>query len=325
MPFGELWDGHLCKVMDHTGCLSVKGLAASLMVASLAPAQISIAPAPLAEYEGPTFTANTRLVLVHASVVDSRRRLMTNLPRSAFDVRENGVAQSLKVFRREDIPVSIGIMVDNSGSMREKRAQVAAAALEFVRASNPLDEVFIVNFDNHPYLDQAFTNDAKKLEQALRRAPSDGGTAMWDAAGMAMDYLVREGKKDKRVLVIITDGTDNHSRLKLAEVVRRAQQQDILIYCIGILGRARIPEARRALHQLATASGGMDYYPDSVREMRAITPRIANEIRNQYTLGYTPRNSVLDGTFRKIAVLVKTKGHFSVRGRNGYYATVGGK
>jgi VWFA-related protein len=257
-------------------------------------------------------------------VLDRNGKLITNLSESAFKVQENGVDQTIKVFRREDIPVSMGIIIDNSGSMRDKSAKVAAAALDLVRASNPQDEVFIVNFNDDAYLDQSFTNDIKKLEQALDRYATKGGTAMRDAISMSIDYMKKKGKKDKKVLMVVTDGNDNASNLSLEELVRKAEQSDVLMYSIGILSDEEPREARRAkhaLHELAVASGGQDYYPKDLAEVDKITPEVAREIRNQYTMAYSPTNPTLDGTFRKITVMVNAPGRPTVRTRNGYYSS----
>ena len=273
--------------------------------------------------EIPVFTADSRLVVVHASVLDSKGKLVTNLQEPAFKVLENGVEQPLKIFRREDLPVSLGIIIDNSGSMRGKSNRVAASALNLVRASNPQDEVFIVNFNDDAYLDQSFTSDIKKLEEALDRMQTKGGTAMRDALSMSMDYVKEKAKKDKKVLVVITDGNDNTSNITLEDLMRKAQQSDILIYSIGILSEEEPREgkkARRALHDLALASGAMDYYPKDLEEVDRIVPEVAHEIRNQYTLAYSPLNPALDGTFRKITVTVNAPGRPNVRSRNGYYA-----
>lgn len=271
----------------------------------------------------PVFTADSRLVVVHASVLDQKGKLVTNLQGPSFKVLENGVEQPIKIFRREDIPVSLGIIIDNSGSMRDKKNRVAAAALNLVRASNPQDEVFIVNFNDDAYLDQPLTSDIKKLEEALDRMETKGGTAMRDAISMSMDYLKQKAKKDKKVLVVITDGNDNTSNINLEELMRKAQQSDVLIYSIGILSEEEPREskkAKRALHDLALASGAMDFYPKDLEEVDKEVPEIAHEIRNQYTIAYSPLNTALDGTFRKITVTVNAPGRPSVRNRNGYYA-----
>ena len=304
----------------------VGALASVWAVAPLCVGQIAALP-PTAD-EVPTFVADTRLVVVHASVLDSKGKLITNLPESAFKIQENGVDQTIRLFRREDVPVSMGIIVDNSGSMRDKAAKVAAAALELIRASNPQDEVFVVNFNDDYYLDQQFTNDIKKLEAALEHYNTRGGTAMRDAISASIDYVKEKAKKDKKVLVIVTDGNDNTSTLSLEELVRKAQQSGILVYSLGILSEEEPREAKkakRALHDLAVASGGLDYYPKDLAEVEKITPEVAHEIRNQYTLAYRPSNDALDGTFRKIAVTVNAPGRPTVRTRNGYYATAAGK
>ncbi len=299
----------------------------SKMFAALAMTGLTVwlaASALSAQDDIPVFTSDTRLVLVHASVVDRNGKLITNLPQSAFKILENGLEQQIKLFRREDIPVSMGVIIDNSGSMRDKRVKVAAAALELVKASNPQDEIFIVNYNDDAYLDQSFTSDVKKLEEALTRFDTKGGTAMRDALSMSMDYANEKGKKDKKVLVVITDGNDNTSTIGLEDLVRKSQQNGVLVYSIGILNEEEAREARRAkraLHDLAVASGGLDYYPKDIEEIEKITPEVAREIRNQYTLAYTPTNSNLDGTFRKLAVTVNAPGRPTVRTRNGYYAT----
>jgi Ca-activated chloride channel family protein len=309
-------------MLRHSSLRVVIAMAA--ITAGITVAQSTAPPPPPAQDEIPNFTADTRLVVVHASVLDKNGKLLTNLPQADFKVFENGVEQPLKIFRSEDIPVSLGIIIDNSGSMAPKKTRVAAAALDMVRASNPQDEVFIVNFNDDAYLDQPFTNNIKKLEEALDQLQTKGGTAMRDAVSMSIDYVKEKAKKDKKVLVIITDGNDNTSNMGLEDLVRKAQQSDVLIYSIGIFGDETPGEARkarRALRDLAVASGGMDYYPKDLEEVERITPQVAHEIRNQYTLAYSPTNAALDGTFRKITVTVNAPGRPTVRSRNGYYAT----
>jgi len=263
-------------------------------------------------------------VLLHASVVDKSGKLLTNIPQSAFKVLEDGVEQPLRLFRREDVPVSMGIIVDNSGSMTSKRSRVAAAALEMVKQSNPDDEVFIVNFNDDTHFDQPLTNDVKKLQAALARMEARGGTAMRDALSKSITYVKKNGKKDKKVLVVITDGNDNSSDITLDQLLRQSQNSEVLIYAIGLLNEEEAGEAKsakKALKALTEASGGLDYYPKSISDVQEITPRVAHEIRNQYILGYTSSNQALDGTFRQIKVTVTGFGRPTVRTRNGYYAT----
>ena len=187
----------------------------------------------------PLYRTDARLVLLHASVVDKNGKLVTNIPQSAFKVFEDGVEQPLKLFRREDVPVSMGIIVDNSGSMTSKRARVAAAALELVKQSNPDDEVFIVNFNDDTHFDQPLTNDVKKLQAALARMEARGGTAMRDALSKSIDYVKKNGKKDKKVLVVITDGNDNSSDITPGAVAASGAEQRGADLCHRITERRR--------------------------------------------------------------------------------------
>jgi VWFA-related protein len=291
-----------------------------ILVAGIALAQAPPAP----QDDVPLYRSDARLVLLNASVVDKTGKLVTNIPQSAFKILEDGVEQQIRLFRREDVPVSMGIIVDNSGSMTSKRSRVAAAALEMVKQSNPDDEVFIVNFNDDTHFDQPLTNDVKKLEAALARMEARGGTAMRDALSKSINYVKKNGKKDKKVLVVITDGNDNSSDITLEQVLRQAQNSEVLIYAIGLLNEEEAGEARsakKALKSLVDASGGADYYPKSTSDVQEITPRVAHEIRNQYILGYTSSNQTLDGSFRQIKVTVNGFGRPTVRTRNGYYAT----
>jgi Ca-activated chloride channel homolog len=269
---------------------------------------------------------DSRLVVLHATVVDKNGRLVPNLPREAFTVLENGAPQPLKLFRREDVPVSLGLIIDNSGSMRDKRAKVNSAALALVKGSNPQDEVFVVNFNDEAYLDQPFTSDVKKMEEALTKIDSRGGTAMRDAVSMSIDYLKEKGKKDKKVLLVVTDGDDNTSSASntLEKLVAKAQQSEVLIYCVGLLteeerGKAR--RAKRAMSSLSTASGGLAYFPEESDKVEDLAVQVAHEIRNQYVLGYTPTLADLDGSYRRIQVTAKGSNRPTVRTRSGYYAT----
>jgi Ca-activated chloride channel homolog len=289
----------------------------------LASAQSTPTPAGTSSEE-PTFSVGTRLVVLPVSVLDKSGKLVTDLPQSAFKVFENGAEQPIKIFRREDVPISLGIIVDNSGSMREKRQRVEAASLDLVKASNPQDEVFIVNFNDDAYLDVPFTNDIKKMEDGIARIDSRGGTAMRDAISMSMDYLRKEGKRQKKVLLVITDGNDNASAISLEKLVNRAQQNEVLVYAIGLLNEEERREARlakRALDVIARDSGGLAFYPKGASDVDQIALQVAHEIRNQYTIAYSPTVPQMDGSFRQIKVTVNGSGHPVVRTRTGYYAT----
>jgi len=270
------------------------------------------------------FRSDTRLVVLHASVTDHKGKLLTNLGQNAFKVFENGQPQQVKIFRREDVPVSLGIIIDDSGSMMTKRSRVEAASLAMVRESNPQDEVFIVNFNDDAYLDVPFTNDIHKMEQGLARIDSRGGTAMRDAISQALDYMKAKAKKDKKVLMVITDGNDNASNISLEKVVARSNQSDTLVYAIGLFTEEEKHEAtkaRRALNELTSATGGLTFYPKEVSEVQALAVEIARDIRNQYTIAYSPSIQQLDGSYRQIKVTVDAPGRPVVRTRSGYYAT----
>jgi Ca-activated chloride channel homolog len=304
-------------------------LSSLLLLAAIASAQNPPAPkpgpAPKPDKDTVTFTSDTRWVILPVTVADKSGKLIPNLPQSAFKVFENGAEQPIKLFKREDVPVSLGIIVDNSGSMRDKRVKVETASADLVRASNPQDEVFVVNFNDDAYLDVPFTSDIKKLEQGLARIDSRGGTAMRDAITMSIDYLKESGKKQKKVLLVVTDGNDTASTGTLEKLVARAQKAEILIYAIGLLNeeeRREAKKAKRALDELTGASGGVSYYPKDVAEVDKIALQVAHEVRNQYTIAYAPTIEALDGSFRAIKVTVNGAGRTAlVRTRTGYYAT----
>lgn len=288
------------------------------------------APAPPGQHgaeradQGAVFRTDTRLVVLPVTVVDKSGHLVTNLPRSAFQVYENGVQQDIKVFKREDVPVSMGLIVDNSGSMRDKREKVKEASLSLVKDSNPQDEVFVVNFNDDAFLDtKDFTSDIKEMEEALSKIDSRGGTAMRDAIRMSIDHEKEKAHRDKKVLVVVTDGNDNASMISLENLVKSAQQSEVLIYTIGLLSEEEHREAKRAeraLKALAQATGGEAYFPKDVGDVERIAHQVARDIRNQYTIAYTPSNQALDGTFRQIKVLANAP-KTTVRTRSGYYAT----
>jgi Ca-activated chloride channel family protein len=274
--------------------------------------------------EPATFRADARLVVLHATVVNKSGHLLTDLTQKAFHVYENGVEQPIKKFLREDVPVSMGLIVDNSGSMRTKRQRVEASALALVKASNPHDEVFIVNFNDEAFLDQPFTSDIKELERGLAKIDSRGGTAMRDAIRMSIDYLKENGKKDKKVLVVVTDGDDNNSSGTLENLVKAAQQSEVLIYTVGLLSEEEKREAKRAtraLNAIAEATGAKSYYPKELKDVDGVCQQVAHDIRSQYIIEYSPTNMALDGSFRQIKVVANGPNHPVVRTRSGYYAT----
>ncbi len=263
-------------------------------------------------------------VLLHASVVDDKQHIVTNLDRSAFTVFEDGKQQNIISFHHVDIPVAMGIVIDNSGSMREKRAKVNQAALNLVRSSNPQDEVFVVNFNDEQYLDQDFTNNLLKLKEALEKIDARGGTALYDAVVASADHLKQNARLEKKVIFVVTDGEDNASSETLEQAVKQLQQENgPSVYAIGILGDEEHPKrARKALEIIADRTGGIAFFPKTLDEVDAISRTIANDIRNQYAIGYKPTNPQQAGGYRQIRVEAKAKGHgkLMVRTKTGYYA-----
>jgi len=261
-------------------------------------------------------------VVVHATVIDKNKRLVTTLDRNAFKVFEDGKLQTITSFRHEDIPVALGIVIDNSGSMREKRDKVSKAALNLVRASNRQDQVFVVNFNDEYYLDQDFTSDIGKLKKALEKVGASGGTALYDAVVASANQLTHS-ELQKKILFVVTDGEDNASRQSLERAVERLQGENgPTVYTIGVLGNERWSKrARRALQTIAERTGGIAFLPQTADEVDEISGTVAHDIRNQYTIGYKP-NSAVTGGFRRITVEAKASGYkdLKVRTRSGYYA-----
>ena len=263
-------------------------------------------------------------VTLSAVVLDSKRHLVTNLAAANFAVFEDNQPQKITFFRREDIPVSIGIVIDNSGSMRSKRAAVSKAVLNLIQASNSQDEVFVVNFNDDSYLDQDFTNKNELLREALDRVDSRGGTALYDAVIASADHLAKGAKKEKKVLLVVTDGVDNESRESLEQAIRKVQDDNgPTIYTIGILGdEPGIKRARRALQSLSDQTGGVAFFPKDLAEVDEISQEVAKDIRNQYTITYKPTNPRSNGGYRKVKVEARAPGYkdLQVRTRDGYFA-----
>jgi Ca-activated chloride channel homolog len=270
---------------------------------------------------------DVNLVVLHTTVLDDRGRFADGLKQDNFRVFEDKVEQKLSVFKREDIPVSMGLVIDNSGSMRDKRARVNQAAITLVEASNPQDEAFVVNFNDDFYLDldKDFTSSVPELKEALERIDSRGSTALYDAIIGSLDH-VKKGVKDKKVLLVVTDGEDNTSHNSLEKAIKEIQKTDTVIYTIGLLSeesKKNAKRAKRALEQIAQASGGVSYFPENVGDVHNICEQVAHDIRNQYTLAYYPTNTKRDGTFRAVQVEIippRGRGKLQARTRNGYYA-----
>lgn len=274
-----------------------------------------------------TIRENVDFVVLHPTVQDRKGSLVSRLSKDDFQVYEDGVLQQIKYFSHEDIPVTVGLVVDNSGSMGRKRPEVIAAALAFARSSNPEDEMFAVAFNENVWFglpDNApFTDKADHLEIALSRIAANGMTALYDAVAAGIEHL-KKGNRDKRVLIVVSDGADNASKNKLAHIMTMAGRSDAIIYTVGVFDENDPDRNPRVLRQLARATGGEAFLPVSVRDVVPICQQIARDIRNQYTVAYAPKNRKQDGTYRVIQVKAAApgRGRLTVRARAGYYAPV---
>jgi len=270
-----------------------------------------------------TFHAETRLVVLRATVKNSRGAEIAGLDRDAFSVFENGRRQPITLFRHDDVPVSIGLLIDNSGSMRTLRVRVEAAALAFVRASNPLDEAFVLNFADKAAIDVPMTSDLYTLEAGIARVDSIGGTAMRDAVDAGERYLKEHAANERHVLLVVTDGRDNASTVTLKQIDDLSHRSDTAVYAIGFFRAADSSEAkdgRRELDALTQQTGGTAAYPRSVDDIPTVAIDLARQIRSQYTIAYAPLNQALDGTYRRIHVEARAREPLTVHTRAGYVA-----
>jgi VWFA-related protein len=292
--------------------------------------QPAAAPSPLHKQTGGyVLHTDVEEVVLNVTVLDGNR-LVPDLTKENFQVFEDGVKQTLISFQHTDVPVSIALVVDNSGSMARKRPSVNKSALDLIQASNPQDEAFVVNFSDEAFIDQDFTSDVNKLRDGLGHIESRGGTALYDAVAASADKLVADAKRGKQVLILITDGEDNASTLNLEQTIRRVQQlSGPTIYSIGLLfgdemGHTEERHAHRALEMLSTETGGIAYFPKSIEQVDQIAAEVARDIRNQYTLGYHSTKPMSQPGFRRIQVIAtaKGKGKLTVRTRTGYFPVV---
>jgi VWFA-related protein len=268
------------------------------------------------------FKKEVQEVILHAIVVDEQQHLVTNLDKTAFTVFEDRLPQTITSFHREDVPVAMGIVIDNSGSMREKRDKVNQGVLNLIRASNPSDETFVVNFTQDSYLDQDFTSDINLLQQALQKVSMQGSTALYDAIVAATVHLKNNHRVDRKVLLVITDGRDNASQETLQQAMRRLQQENgPTVYAIGLMGNELSQSGRDALQSLATTTGGAAFFPSGLDEVDEITRTVAHDIHSQYTIGYKPTNPKQNAGYRAIEVVARARGYrqLTVRTRRGYY------
>lgn len=273
------------------------------------------------ENGGFVFRTEAREVTLHATVVDDRNHLVNNLDKTDFTVYENDKPQKITHFHQEDFPVAIGIVIDNSGSMREKRDAVNKAALNLVKASNPDDQVFVVNFNDEYYLDQEFTADIKKLQAALEHVEARGGTALYDAIVASADYLTHS-RLQRKAIFVVTDGEDDASQETLEQAVHKLQQENgPVVYAIGLLGEEKSRRAKRALELISERTGGISFFPPTLDQVDEISREVAHDIRNQYTITYAPSTPKTVAGYRSIHVDAHAKPYrkLTVRTRTGYY------
>lgn len=281
--------------------------------------------APLQLAAQADFKLNVNLVVLHVSVADSKGKPIPDLPQNAFQVYENGVEQNLSLFQREDAPVAVGLVVDNSGSMRRKLAEVVAAAGAFARSSNPDDHMFVVHFNEHVAMglapNEPFTSNPVDLRSAMLRIHARGETALYDAIAAALTH-VRQSPLQKKVLIVVSDGGDNSSTLRFKDILKMIQESNVLVYTVGLADQYDDDRNPGVLKKLAKASGGEAFFPNKVSEASSVLEAVSRDIRNQYTVGYAPKDERKDGTYRAIRVKVTAphSNHWTVRTRPGYFA-----
>ncbi|HYR89656.1 MAG TPA: VWA domain-containing protein [Terriglobia bacterium] len=295
-------------------------------------AAITLSAAQTQNLEDFRLTVDVELVQLPVSVLDKQGLPVRGLQQKHFDVYEDKIQQNISLFKQEDVPLSVGLVIDASGSMTNKIDKLSIASMTFVQESNPEDETSIVSFGDDVELEQDFTTNTRKLSSALALISPKGSTALYDAIFLAARHLKEEAFHEKKVLLVISDGEDNHSQYSLKEVLEALREAKIILYSVGLLspynGGVFGNAGKKALKQLAEVTGGASYFPGSVTEVQEICRAIARDLRNQYTIGYRPSNEKLDGSWRK--VLVRINGSRSVpdvrvRTKQGYFAPVAGK
>jgi Ca-activated chloride channel family protein len=289
-----------------------------------------LATSPAPGTQGPeqgkyTIAVDVDLAIFNVTVTDNKGRPVSGLKPGDFRVYEDGRLQNVTLFQAEDVPASVGLIIDNSGSMADKREDVVKAALTFAGASNSEDELFIVNFNEKAYLGLPpsirFTNDLNQIRSALLRSAPAGFTALYDALAMGIEHL-KTGARDRKALVVLSDGGDNASRRRLDDVLQIAQRSSAAIYTIGIYDDTDLDRNPSVLRKIAQASGGHAYFPNSLKDLERVWRDIAGGIRSQYTIGYHSSNSNRDGMFRKVKITAIRNGGRDLRvtTRDGYLA-----
>jgi VWFA-related protein len=307
----------------QTNASSLRCLIAIIAVISIFSFAAAQVPQQSESGSGYTLKLNAEMVLLSATVLDRHNALVSGLQKSDFQIYEDGVIQQIRHFSHEDIPVTAGIVVDNSGSMAPKRSDVIAAALAFARSSNPQDQMFVVNFNEHVSFglpaDTPFTDKTDQLQLALSTINTVGQTALYDGLAAALNHA-KLGTSDKKVIVLISDGGDNRSKRTLAQVIDMAKHSAAIIYAIGIFDEDDNDRNPNVLARFARETGGEAFFPESSKEIPAICEKIARDIRAQYTLTYVPAINSRYLGYRTISVKASTqgRGRLSVLTRTGY-------
>ena len=246
---------------------------------------------------------NVDLTEVHVSVTDEKDRPIGDLKKDNFKIFEDRTEQKLSVFKHEDLPVSLGLVIDNSRSMEPRKERMDTAALSFVRKSNPDDETFIVHFDDEARLDRDFTDSIPLLEKTLSDAKPYGQTAIYDALILALEHM-QYAKHPKKAVLLFTDGVDNSSKHTLGEAIEATRRAHVAVYTVGLLSASGGQKAEDSLVRIAEASGGRAYFPLTLDEARSYMERVARDLREQYTLGYFPSNASHNGAWRSLRIEV---------------------
>ena len=268
-----------------------------------------------------TFSSSADLVVLHVTVVDRKAGFVAGLPREAFTVYENGRPQRLAFFRNEDSPVTVGLVIDSSSSMARKRDAALAAGLAFAQSSHPEDQFFTVHFNERVWFglppSQPFTRDLAAFRGALQRTEARGRTAFFDALALGLAHVER-GDAQKKVLIVLSDGGDNASTRRFADVLDAARRSDTVIYTIGMADQYDDDADPGALKELARATGAEAYFPKDTRDLTRLLEQIARDIRSGYTLGYTAESRAPGFQEVRVDVAAPDNRPLSVRARSGY-------
>lgn len=328
MPEVRQGQGRLERMLQARSALTSRVqrnriVGAAVFLATLLAASASLPPRALSTQEsGPVISTSVNLVVLPVTVTDRKGEFVQGLDAANFRIDEDGRPQKIEVFRHEDTPVTAGLLVDHSGSMAIKMGQVIQGAMAFVQASNPEDREFVVNFSDTVTFglpaDVDFTSDTQKLEAAVLNTPASGQTALYDALIAALKRLEKDSR-DKKVLVLVSDGGDNASKHSFAEALRMAQSSNVIIYTLGLFDEHSFDQNPKVLTKIAKETGGEVYFPKSAAETVSVCRQIAGDIRRQYTLGYSPTDTRPGYRRIHVSVTAPDRGKLFARTRAGYY------